>query len=69
MSRGSVPVEACPMMMNVTDPPRDLQSTVPWESAGSASGLSHAMGHGLRSTPGVRRLGKLGPPPIGWASR
>jgi hypothetical protein len=59
--------EARPTMMNMIDTPRDLQNTTPRESAGSASGLSHAMGHGLRSLPGVQRFGKLGPPLIGWA--
>ncbi|RLM54761.1 hypothetical protein C2845_PM10G12180 [Panicum miliaceum] len=45
--------EARSMMTKLTDPPCDLQNTDPRESAGSAPGLSHAMGHGLGSPPGV----------------
>jgi hypothetical protein len=57
------------MMTNVTDPPRDLQDAAPRESEGSATSFGHAMGHGLRSPSGVWRFGKLGPSPIGRASR
>jgi hypothetical protein len=57
------------MTPDVTDPPRDLQDAVPRELAGSALGLGHAMGDGLRSPPGVRWFERFGPPPIGWASR
>jgi hypothetical protein len=61
--------EVRPMMMNVTEMPRELQNAAPQESAGFASGLSHAIGHGFLSPPGVRRFRMLGPPPIGRASR
>jgi hypothetical protein len=38
---------ACPTMMNMIDMPRDQHNAALWESAGSALGMSHAMGHGL----------------------
>jgi hypothetical protein len=68
-SRQRTSPKARSMMMNVTDPPSDLQDATLGESAGPALGLSHAMGHGLQSPRGVQRFGKLGPPMIGRESR